>query len=259
MGKVMTQLKKAVKDNAEVLALVTEILADWKEMAAKEAQARKRKREESSASDANEVPAAEKKAKVTEPAATSSSSQGTKPASNGGGLSTLKPLLSVPPVPVRKDLINRLADTLSKIPESASARATKALLDTAILIEATVFNSFNDTNDDYKTKIREINYHLKQNSSLRENVATSEISPEKFATMTAEEMVSDEAKAEAARIAKEVDEARKPPVLEPNCSTARCRKCHGSRIHVKEAQTRSSDEPMTQFFTCLDCKLKWKQ
>lgn len=259
MGKVMTQLKKAVKDHAAALALVTEILADWKEVAAKESAARKRKREESAA-DETAAPSTEKKAKAAEAETTSSSAPGTtKATSTAAGLANVKPTLSVPPVPIRKDLINRLVASLTEISATAAANVSKALQDTAVLIEGTVYESFKSTSDDYKTKLREINYNLKKNDGLRERVATGEISPEKFATMSSEEMVSDEAKAEAARIAQEVDEARKPPVLEPNCSTARCSKCHGNRIHVREAQTRSSDEPMTQFFTCLDCKLKWKR
>lgn len=252
MGRILTQVKKTVKENAEVLALVNEILVKWKDVAAKETAARKRKRDEAAATDNAVGAAAEKKAKLVEPEASSAPGA-------AAGLANVKPLLSVPPVSIRKDFVKRLTDTLSKISDSAAARVTKALQDTAVQIEATVYDSFRGATDDYKTKLGEINYHLKQNASMRERIATGELSPEKFATMSSEEMVSDEAKAETARIAQEVDEARKPPVLEPNCSTARCSKCHGNRIHVREAQTRSSDEPMTQFFTCLDCKLKWKR
>ena len=37
-----------------------------------------------------------------------------------------------------------------------------------------------------------------------------------------------------------------------------CRKCKGRKVHYYQLQTRSADEPMTTFFTCLTCGCKWK-
>jgi DNA-directed RNA polymerase subunit M/transcription elongation factor TFIIS len=56
----------------------------------------------------------------------------------------------------------------------------------------------------------------------------------------------------------------------PKPGVHRCNKCfydkslkddaeRGKRTWYYELQTRSSDEPMTQFVTCLDCGFKWKQ
>ena len=39
----------------------------------------------------------------------------------------------------------------------------------------------------------------------------------------------------------------------------KCRKCSSRSCSYYEVQTRSADEPMTQFITCLDCKNRWKQ
>ena len=36
-------------------------------------------------------------------------------------------------------------------------------------------------------------------------------------------------------------------------------KCGSRNTTFYEMQTRSADEPMTQFITCLDCKNKWRQ
>ena len=38
----------------------------------------------------------------------------------------------------------------------------------------------------------------------------------------------------------------------------KCRRCGSRKCSYYEMQTRSADEPMTQFFTCLDCKNRWK-
>lgn len=39
----------------------------------------------------------------------------------------------------------------------------------------------------------------------------------------------------------------------------KCRKCGSRSCSYYEVQTRSADEPMTQFITCLDCNNRWKQ
>ena len=48
--------------------------------------------------------------------------------------------------------------------------------------------------------------------------------------------------------------------LKPEAMTDlyKCRKCGSRKCSYYEMQTRSADEPMTQFFTCLDCKNRWK-
>ena len=49
--------------------------------------------------------------------------------------------------------------------------------------------------------------------------------------------------------------------LKPEAMTDqyKCRKCSGRSCSYYEVQTRSADEPMTQFITCLDCGNRWKQ
>lgn len=39
----------------------------------------------------------------------------------------------------------------------------------------------------------------------------------------------------------------------------KCRKCGSRKCSYYELQTRSADEPMTQFINCLDCNNRWKQ
>ena len=37
-----------------------------------------------------------------------------------------------------------------------------------------------------------------------------------------------------------------------------CRKCKERKCHIYQAQTRSADEPMTTFVTCVSCGNNWK-
>ena len=49
--------------------------------------------------------------------------------------------------------------------------------------------------------------------------------------------------------------------LKPEAMTDmfKCNKCGSRSTSYYEVQTRSADEPMTQFITCLDCGCRWKQ
>ena len=47
--------------------------------------------------------------------------------------------------------------------------------------------------------------------------------------------------------------------LEAITDSFTCRKCRSKKCTYYELQTRSADEPMTIFITCLDCGSKRKQ
>ena len=38
-----------------------------------------------------------------------------------------------------------------------------------------------------------------------------------------------------------------------------CPRCHKRKTIYCEVQTRSSDEPMTKFITCIECGKRWKK
>lgn len=38
----------------------------------------------------------------------------------------------------------------------------------------------------------------------------------------------------------------------------RCEKCHHNVAYFQMFQTRSADEPMTQFYKCCKCGYQWK-
>ncbi len=49
--------------------------------------------------------------------------------------------------------------------------------------------------------------------------------------------------------------------LKPEAMTNlfKCRKCGSRETSYYEVQTRSADEPMTHFITCLKCRSRWRQ
>lgn len=49
------------------------------------------------------------------------------------------------------------------------------------------------------------------------------------------------------------DENKYTPKLEASMNNFTCRKCKSNKCSYYQMQTRSADEPMTTFVTCLDC------
>jgi DNA-directed RNA polymerase subunit M/transcription elongation factor TFIIS len=46
--------------------------------------------------------------------------------------------------------------------------------------------------------------------------------------------------------------------LVKNTVGVKCPKCHSENVNAFSKQVRSGDEAMTIFYTCLDCKNKWR-
>ena len=48
------------------------------------------------------------------------------------------------------------------------------------------------------------------------------------------------------------------PQIDANTDNFTCGKCKSNRCSYYQLQTRSADEPMTTFVTCIDCGNRWK-
>ncbi|OKL62018.1 hypothetical protein UA08_02522 [Talaromyces atroroseus] len=144
-----------------------------------------------------------------------------------------------------------------------STEAPKVVLAKATAVEAAAFNAFGpETKEQYKTKIRSLFQNLKNKSNpqLRQRVLSNEITPEKFVKMTHDELKSEERRAADMKIQKEnMDKAMVAQAERSVSSSLQCGKCGQRKVTYTEAQTRSADEPMTLFCTCLNCGKSWKQ
>ena len=56
----------------------------------------------------------------------------------------------------------------------------------------------------------------------------------------------------------ERDKEKYAPKLEANTDNYTCRKCGSKKCSYYQLQTRSADEPMTTYVTCIDCGTRWK-
>lgn len=138
---------------------------------------------------------------------------------------------------------------------------SELLLKRALAIEARIFNEYGSVNEGYKSKVRTLanNLKSKSNPGLRESVVSGELTIEKLCTMSVEEMASEEAQARDRKLAEEaLFKARGATSAQAETDMFKCGKCQGRKCTYFQMQTRSADEPMTTFVTCVNCGNHWK-
>jgi len=119
-----------------------------------------------------------------------------------------------------------------------------------------------ESKPEYRTKIRSLFQNLKNKSNpqLRMRVLSNEVTPDVFVRMSHDQLKSAERREEDRKIEKENMDKAMVAQAERSISTSlQCSKCGQRKVTYTEAQTRSADEPMTLFCTCLNCGKSWKQ
>ncbi|KAM6948991.1 transcription elongation factor A protein 1 [Aplochiton taeniatus] len=120
---------------------------------------------------------------------------------------------------------------------------------------------FKNTDMKYKNRVRSRIANLKdvKNPNLRRTVLCGNVSPERMAKMTAEEMASDELKEMRKNLTKEAVRDHQMATTGGTITDLfTCGKCKGKKCTYTQVQTRSADEPMTTFVFCNDCGNRWK-
>lgn len=133
----------------------------------------------------------------------------------------------------------------------------------ATIIENECFTKLKEK--EYMAQIRSIRYNLgdAKNPNFKSKVLLGFFTDDSFPTLKAEDMASDaknqEREATRKRTLEECQSdwgTRHGAIQESGMF--QCGKCKGTRTTYFQMQTRSADEPMTTFVTCLTCKNKWK-
>ena len=115
----------------------------------------------------------------------------------------------------------------------------------------------------YISKIRSIYSNLKKDSYLQNNdfldkIKSNQIDPEKVGELSIYDIFPDNW-TELLNIKSKRDKLKYELKPEAMTNLFKCRKCGSRETSYYEVQTRSADEPMTQFITCLSCNNRWKQ
>jgi transcription elongation factor S-II len=109
----------------------------------------------------------------------------------------------------------------------------------------------------YAARLRTVLTNLNQNTELRHQLSTKEISVSAFAIMTHQEMHPEQWKSIIERKIKR-DRLKFTNNVEASTDMYTCGRCKSKKCTYYEMQTRSADEPTTVFVTCLNCGKNWK-
>ncbi|XP_055359308.1 transcription elongation factor A protein 3 isoform X7 [Betta splendens] len=128
-------------------------------------------------------------------------------------------------------------------------------------IEDHIYQESKATDMKYKNRVRSRISNLKdpKNPGLRKNVLAGSIDLSRIATMSAEEMASDELKQLRNVITQEaIREHQMAKTGGTTTDLLQCSKCRKKNCTYNQVQTRSADEPMTTFVLCNECGNRWK-
>lgn len=128
-------------------------------------------------------------------------------------------------------------------------------------IEDHIYQEIQATDMKYKNRVRSRMSNLKdaKNPNLRKNVLAGAIELRRIATMTAEEMASDELKQLRNVLTQEaIREHQMAKTGGTTTGLLQCGKCKKKNCTYNQVQTRSADEPMTTFVLCNECGNRWK-
>jgi DNA-directed RNA polymerase subunit M/transcription elongation factor TFIIS len=108
----------------------------------------------------------------------------------------------------------------------------------------------------YKDRLRTVYINL-HNKELVSKIVNKQIKAHKIAFMTHQEM-DPEKWNELLELKKLHEDNLYSPKIDANTDDFTCRKCKSKKCSYYQLQTRSADEPMTTFVTCINCGNRWK-
>ena len=107
----------------------------------------------------------------------------------------------------------------------------------------------------YLNRLRSVYFNL--DTILIARMDSNEIRPHEIAFMTHQDMRPKKWQA-LIELKKIRDDNKYAPKIEASTDNFTCYKCKSKKCTFYQLQTRSADEPMTTFVTCLDCSNRWK-
>ncbi|KAL5711458.1 hypothetical protein ACHQM5_021911 [Ranunculus cassubicifolius] len=159
-----------------------------------------------------------------------------------------------------------LAEAFSRV----SNEADEELLDevnacdpirVAVSVESILFEKMGRSNGPQKTKFRSIMFNIKdeKNPDLRRKLLLGLVKPAELMTMSPDEMASDERQKENKKIRdKTLFDCERAAAPKASTDQFKCGRCQQRKTTYYQLQTRSADEPMTTFVTCVNCNNHWK-
>lgn len=168
--------------------------------------------------------------------------------------------------PLRDKIRELLAEALCKVSGEIDEQSRDKVTAcdpyrVAVSVESAMFEKWGKSNGSQKFKYRSIMFNVKdpKNPDFRRKILLGQMKPERILELTPEEMASTERQMQNVKIKEKAlfDCERGGP---PKATTDqfRCGRCGKRKCTYYQLQTRSADEPMTTFVTCVNCDNHWK-
>ncbi|XP_021291155.1 transcription elongation factor TFIIS [Herrania umbratica] len=168
--------------------------------------------------------------------------------------------------PLRDKFREILVEALSKVPSEADEDILDQVnacdpIRVAVSVESVMFEKMGRSNGTQKFKYRSIMFNVKDpnNPDLRRKVLLGEVKPERLIAMTPEEMASEQRQRENKEIKeKALFDCERGGAPKATTDQFKCGRCGQRKTTYYQMQTRSADEPMTTYVTCVNCNNHWK-
>ena len=175
--------------------------------------------------------------------------------------------------PLRDKIRDLLAEAFSRVYKETNESGrdeVKNILDeveacdpfrVAVTVESAMYEKLGSSTGSHKTKYRSIMFNLKDNKNpdFRRRVLLGHVRPERLVDLTPDDMASDERKQANKQIKdKALFECERAGAPKATTDQFKCGRCGQRKCTYYQLQTRSADEPMTTFVTCVNCNNHWK-
>ncbi|KAI3458422.1 hypothetical protein Pfo_015085 [Paulownia fortunei] len=169
--------------------------------------------------------------------------------------------------PLRDKIREILAEALCKVSSEADDDDLKDRVNecdpyrVAVIVETAMFEKWGKSNGAQKFKYRSVIFNIKDanNPDFRRKVLLGDFEPRAILELTPEEMASDARQVQNEKIKQKAlfnSERAAAPKASTNEFT--CGRCKKKETTYYQMQTRSADEPMTTYVTCVNCGNHWK-
>lgn len=132
----------------------------------------------------------------------------------------------------------------------------------AAMVESIMFENWGSMNGSHKANYRSVMFNLKDgnNPDFRRKVLLGQVKPESLLRMSTQEMASDQRQRENKQIEQKAMFDCELGGGAPKATTDqfKCGRCGQRKCTYYQMQTRSADEPMTTYVTCVQCNHHWK-
>lgn len=131
----------------------------------------------------------------------------------------------------------------------------------ATMVESAMFEKWGRSTGAQKAKYRSICFNIKDpnNPDFRRKILLGQFPPNSIVYLSAEDMASDARQKQNEKIKeKALFECERGASASASTNQFKCGRCGKRETTYYQMQTRSADEPMTTYVTCVNCNNHWK-